>query len=90
MKTKKTKEKKEKKKKLPFKRSMSNIFFALRQVWEVSPSYFLMYYLMTFIYAPLDFLSGSYLIRLIVNGLEDKTPTSVILTFMLKKIIWVL
>ena len=83
MKTKKTKEKKEKKKKLPFKRSMSNIFFALRQVWEVSPSYFLMYYLMTFIYAPLDFLSGSYLIRLIVNGLEDKTPTSVILTFMI-------
>ena len=75
--------KKEKKKKLPFKRNMSNIFFALRQVWEVSPSYFVIYYLMTLIYAPLDFLSGSYLIRLIVNGVEDKTPTSVILTFMI-------
>jgi len=74
---------KEKKKKLPFKRSLSNIFFALRQVWEVSPAYFVMYYLMTLVYAPLDFLSGSFLIRLIVNGIEDRTSTSVILTFMI-------
>ena len=73
---------KEKKKKLPFKRSMSNIAFALRQVWEVSPAYFIIYYLMTLIYAPLDFLSGSFLIRLIVNGFEAKTDTDVILTFM--------
>lgn len=75
--------KKEKKKKLPFKRSASNIMFALRQVWEVSPAYFIVYYLMTLIYAPLDFLSGSYLIRLIVNGIENGTPRSTILTFMI-------
>ncbi len=74
---------KEKKKRLPFKRSLSNIFFALSQVWEVSPAYFVMYYLMTLVYAPLDFLSGSYLIRLIVNGIENETKTSTILTFMI-------
>lgn len=74
---------KEKKKKLPFRRSLSNIFFALSQVWEVSPAYFVMYYLMTLVYAPLDFLSGSYLIRLIVNGIENETKTSTILTFMI-------
>ena len=77
-----SKKKKEKKAKIPFKRSVSNIFFALRQVWEVSPSYFLFYYFVTFIYAPLDFLTGAYLIRLIVDGLEKGTPTSSIITYM--------
>ena len=77
-----SKKKKEKKAKIPFKRSVSNIFFALRQVWEVSPSYFLFYYFVTFIYAPLDFLTGAYLIRVIVDGLEKGTPTSSIITYM--------
>ena len=45
------KQKKEKKKRLPWRRSVSNIFFALRQVWEVAPVYFIMYYAMTFVCA---------------------------------------
>ena len=50
---------KEKKKKLPFKRSMSNIAFALRQVWEVSPAYFIIYYLMSRIIVFKEFVNRS-------------------------------
>ena len=74
---------KERKKKLPFKRTVSNLVFALRQIWEASPLYFVGYYLMTFIYAPLDFLTGTYLIRMIVNGVEKNTPPEKIITYML-------
>ena len=76
----KKKDKKEKKKKLPLGRTVSNIFFALRQVWETSPGYFIFYYISTMLYAPLDFLSGSFLLRLIVNGVEDGTPREAIIT----------
>ena len=76
-------ENKEKKKRLPWRRSVSNIFFALRQVWEVAPVYFIMYYAMTFVWGALDFLEGSYLLRMIVSGIEQATPTRTIVTFML-------
>ncbi len=75
--------KKEKKKKLPAKRAISNILFALRQVWEVSPSYFIMFYFMTLVWGIMDFLEGSFLLRMIVGGIEDGTPTRTIVTFML-------
>ena len=78
----KKKDKKEKKKKLPLGRTVSNIFFALRQVWETSPGYFIFYYISTMLYAPLDFLSGSFLLRLIVNGVEDGTPREAIITYL--------
>lgn len=78
-----TKKAKEKKKRLPLKRSISNILFALRQVWEVAPLYFIMYYAMTFVWGALDFLEGSYLLRMIVSGIEKATPTRTIVTFML-------
>lgn len=63
-------------------RTVSNIFFALRQVWETSPGYFIFYYISTMLYAPLDFLSGSFLLRLIVNGVEDGTPREAIITYL--------
>ena len=78
-----SKSKKEKKKRLPWRRSVSNILFALRQVWEVAPVYFIMYYAMTFVWGTLDFLEGSYLLRMIVSGIEKATPTRIIVTFML-------
>jgi ATP-binding cassette subfamily B protein len=78
-----TQKAKEKKKRLPLKRSISNILFALRQVWEVAPLYFIMYYTMTFVWGALDFLEGSYLLRMIVSGIEKATPTRTIVTFML-------
>lgn len=73
----------EKKKKLPLRRTIQNSLFALKQVWESSHSYFIIYYLMTFVYAPLDFLTGSYLIRIILNGVEKATSVSHIVTYML-------
>ena len=78
-----SKQSKEKKKRLPWRRAVSNIFFALRQVWEVAPVYFIMYYAMTFVWGTLDFLEGSYLLRMIVSGIEKATPTRSIVTFML-------
>ncbi len=71
------KPKKEKKEKLSAHRSASNISFAFRQVWETSKPYFIIYFLIVLIYAPLDFLSDSYLLRIIVDGVEsegDLTP----------------
>lgn len=74
---------KTKKKRLPLGRTLSNTGFALRQVWEVSPLYFIFYYLVTFIYAPLDFLSGSFMLRLIVDGVEGGVETSTIVTYII-------
>ena len=65
------KEKEEKKKKkLPFRRTVDNNLFALRQVWETSKLYFFVYYFTTVINAPLNFLLGTYLIKLIVDSVE--------------------
>ena len=65
------KEKEEKKKKkLPLRRTVDNNLFALRQVWETSKLYFFVYYFTTFINAPLNFLLGTYLIKLIVDSVE--------------------
>ena len=61
---------KEKKKKLPLRRNIDNNIFALSQVWETSKSYFIIYYLVTFINAPIEFLLYTYLIRLIVDSVE--------------------
>ncbi len=61
---------KEKKKKLPLKRTLGNNIFALRQVWDTSKAYFLIYYILTFVYAPINFLLDTYLIRLIIDSAE--------------------
>ena len=62
--------KKEKKKKLPLGRTLSNNIFALRQVWEGSRSYFFMYYFVTVLNAPLNFLLTTYLVRAIVDSVS--------------------
>lgn len=79
----KVKEEKEKKKKLPFSRTAANTVFALRQVYDASHFYFLWYFLNTMIYAPLDFLTGSYLIKMIVDGVEKSRPSQQIYTYIL-------
>ena len=65
-----SKSEKEKKKKLSLRRNIDNNLFALAQVWGTSKSYFIIYYLMTFLNAPLEFLLYTYLIRLIVDSVE--------------------
>ena len=74
---------KEKKKKLPLRRAASNILFALKQVWEVSIAYFVVYYLVTLIYAPLDFLTDSFLLRMIVNKVEARESIASIVTYII-------
>ena len=59
-----------KKKKLSFARILSNNLFALRTLWSVSPVYVTVFLLSAFLYGGIDFLSGSYLLRGIVNGAE--------------------
>ncbi|MBQ2241801.1 MAG: ABC transporter ATP-binding protein [Clostridia bacterium] len=65
-----SKSEKEKKKKLSLRRNIDNNIFALAQVWGTSRSYFIIYYLVTFLNAPLEFLLYTYLIRLIVDSVE--------------------
>ena len=77
------KEEKKKKEKLPLRRAASNILFALKQVWQVSPAYFIIYYLVTLIYAPLDFLTDSFLLRMIVNKVEADESVSSIVTYII-------
>ena len=74
--------KKEKKKKLPLGRTLSNIRFALGEVWRTSHTYFLFYFFTTVAYATMDFFTGSYLIRMIVNGIERQKNVNTILIYM--------
>ena len=59
-----------KKKKLSLARIFSNNVFALRTLWSVSPVYVTVFLLSAFLYGGIDFLSGSYLLRGIVDGAE--------------------
>ena len=77
------KEEKKKKEKLPLRRAASNILFALKQVWQVSTAYFIIYYLVTLIYAPLDFLTDSFLLRMTVNKVEADESVSSIVTYII-------
>ena len=64
------KQKPEKKKRLPVGRTIANTVFALKQVWNVSHSYFIIYFVNTILYAPLNFLSSTYLLSVIVDGVK--------------------
>ena len=80
-KTSKDKQKPEKKKKLPLGRTMANTLFALKQVWKVSPPGCICYFLTTILFAPLDFLMSTYLLKVIVDGVKDGVPTEKIVAY---------
>ncbi len=61
------KTKKEKKEKLSFKKTVSNNLFAIRAIWQSSPSYMIVYFGSSVIYGILGFFSDTYLLRKIVN-----------------------
>lgn len=63
----KRKTKKEKKEKLGFKKSLSNNLFAIRAIWDSSPSYMIVYFGSSVVYGILGFFSDTYLLRKIVN-----------------------
>ena len=87
-KTEKDKQKPEKKKKLPLGRTLQNTVFALKQVWQVSPPYFISYFLISILYAPVDFLSSTYLLKVIVDGVNDGIPTGKIITYIAVIAVW--
>lgn len=61
------KNKKEKKKKLSFKKTLSNNLFALKAIWESSPSHMIIVFLSSAVFGVLGFFSETYLLRKIVN-----------------------
>ncbi len=73
--------KKQNKKKLPFKRTLENNTFALRCIWKASPIYLAIYLGSSFVYGILDFLSESYMLRKIVNGVENGEDIAGILRY---------
>ncbi|MBO5110654.1 MAG: ABC transporter ATP-binding protein [Clostridia bacterium] len=74
-------EKKEKKKKLPFARTVANNAFALSAIGRASPIYLAVYLGSSFVYGILDFLSEGYLLRRIVNGLNQGEDLASIVRF---------
>ena len=77
------KEKKEKKKKLPLRRTIANNMFALRAIWAASPIYLAVYLGSSFVYGIIEFLSEGYLLRMIVNGIDEGKSIENIVTFVL-------
>ncbi len=70
-----------KKKRLPLKRTVANNLFALKILWKSSPSYLMIYLGSSFIYGILGFLSESYLLRMIVNGIQSGEDIKSIMLF---------
>ncbi|MGM9637267.1 MAG: ABC transporter ATP-binding protein [Eubacteriales bacterium] len=82
MKKEKTKSQK-KDKPLSFRRVLSDNLFVLKIVQKTAPLYLFTYYLWSVLWGVISFLSGSYLLRYVVNGIgQGKTPVK-ILTFIL-------
>lgn len=73
----------EKKKKLPLGRTLSNIFFALRILIEAAPVFLFMYIGSSVGWGVMGFLKETYLLRMIVNGVESGQKTESIFLFML-------
>ncbi len=65
------KKEKQKKEKLSFKKTLSNNLFALKAIWQGSPSYLIIYLGSSFVYGILGFLTNTYLLRKIVNEMSN-------------------
>ena len=79
--SKKTRKTKEKKKKLSFKKTVSNNVFALKTIWAASPIYLFVYLSSSIVYGTIEFLTGTYLLRRIVNDVSSGTPILNVLKF---------
>ena len=73
--------KKKERKKLSFRRTAANNLFALRAIWEASPSYLIVYFSASVAYGVLDFLSETYLLRKVVNSVESGEDIGSIVTY---------
>ena len=77
------KKKKAEKKKLSLRRTLSNDLFALRCIGQASPIYLIVYLGSSLVYGLLDFLSGSFLLRQIVNGVEEGQSAAALIRYVL-------
>lgn len=78
------KKKPEKKKKyLPFRRTVSNIAFALGFVRKTSLLFLPLYFLVPILLAPSEFFSGSYMLRVIVDGVKAGSDSARIYRYIL-------
>lgn len=75
------KKEKKKKKKLGFKKTVANNLFALKAIVEASPLYFIVYLGSSVVDGVLAFLSEAYLLRKVVNGVENGEDMRSILTY---------
>ncbi len=76
------KEKKEKKK-LPFGRTISNNLFALKAIASAAGLYMAIYLCSNFIYGILDFLTGNYLLKHIIDGVNAGESIKSLITYVL-------
>ena len=81
------KEKKPKEKPLSFRRVMANNFFVLKIIWKTAPLYLPTWYLWSIFATLLDFFSETYMLRYVVNGLQDGLPTRRIMGFIVLMIV---
>lgn len=65
------KKEKQKREKLGLKKTLSNNLFALKAIWQGSPSYLIIYLGSSFVYGILGFLTNTYLLRKIVNEVSN-------------------
>ncbi len=75
------KKSKEKKEKISLKRNIANNAFALKTIWLASPIYLFIYLFSSVVYGILEFLTGTYILRRIVNDISNGTPISDVLIF---------
>ena len=72
-----------KKKRLPLLQTVANNLFALKMIAKASPLYLFVYLGSSFVYGILGFLSETYLLRRIVNGVESGEPIEDILRYVI-------
>lgn len=75
------KNKKEKKEKLSFKKTLSNNLFALKAIWQASPSYMIVVFLSSILFGLLGFFSGAYLLRKVVNDVTTGSEIDSVINY---------
>ena len=65
----------------PCRKTIANNTFALKTIWEASPIYLVVYLISSVVYGCLNFFTGSYLLRRIVNDVLNGISISDVLMF---------
>lgn len=79
----KVEKKKEKKPKQKFSSIIKNNLFMLKLIHKATPGYIFAYLLNTALWATLDFISYSYMLRYVMNGITQGKPFEKIAVFII-------